>query len=276
MLDRIVSWAENNESIRGLILTGSRANSLDKIDFLSDYDIAVFGTGFEFIENNAWLINFEKRWICVHDKFDLVGYEIPTRLVIFKGTTKVDFSFHPMSVIDGITNSKELPDGFKNGFKILLDKDSILIKWAQPTGGGFLVNKPSQEEFDKNVNEFWFEIYHVAKYLTRNDLWAANFRNWAAKEALLEMMQWQQSAKCQWSLSPKPNGKDMKSWIDPKVLERLRPCFGTLEKGSMSIALEKTIQLYREVSNDTLLLLDFKNNADPDSIVSELVLKIKT
>ena len=268
MLDRIVSWAENNESIRGLILTGSRANSHDKTDFLSDYDIAVFGTGFEYISSDDWLINFEKHWICVHDRFTLVGFEIPTRLVIFNSTTKVDFSFHPMSVIETIAHNKELPDGYKNGFKILLDKDSLLIKWVQPTGDGFLVSKPSQEEFDKNVNEFWFEIYHVAKYLTRNDLWAANFRDWAAKEALLVMMQWQQSAKCRWSLSPKPNGKDMKSWIDSKVLERLRPCFSTLEKGSMSNALEKTIQLYREISNDTRLLLNFKNNTAPDSIVS--------
>jgi len=36
MLDRIVSWAENNESICGLILAGSRANSHDKTDFLSE------------------------------------------------------------------------------------------------------------------------------------------------------------------------------------------------------------------------------------------------
>lgn len=44
---------------------------------------------------------------------------------------------------------------------------------------------------------------------------------------------------------------------------------------SMSIDLEKTIQLYREISNDTRLLLNFKPNAAPDSIVSELVLKSK-
>src|SRR5258708_7275953 len=233
MLEWLVSWAERNDSIRGLILSGSKANPLDKTDFLSDYDIAVFGSSFDLIENDNWLTDLKEYWVCIHDKFETAGFEIPTRLVIFNGELKVDFSFFPTEALTRIIDAKDLPDGFKIGYEILLNKDSLLLSLPKPTGIGFVVDRPTETEYLKNQNEFWFEVYHVAKYLVRNDLWAAKSRDWSAKEYFLQMMQWHQASKCQWKLSPKPIGKDMISWVDPLILKKLRLCFGGFDKARM-------------------------------------------
>ena len=128
---------------------------------------------------------FQEFWICIHDKFDLLGFEIPTRLVIFNDKLKIDFSFHPPEILKNMIEAHELPDDLNLGYKILLDKDEALIKLPKPTNEGFVVKKPSQADCARNTEEFWFEIAHVVKYLTRNDLWTAKFRDWSAKELLL-------------------------------------------------------------------------------------------
>jgi aminoglycoside 6-adenylyltransferase len=183
MLEWLISWAEINKNIRGLILSGSKANPFDKTDFLSDYDIAVIGSGLDFIENDNWLTDLKKYWVCVHDKFELAGFEIPTRLVIFNDVLKVDFSFLPTEAITRFIAAKELPDGFNIGYKILLDKEGLLQSLPTPTGAGFEIDRPAETEYLRNQSEFWFEVYHVAKYLARNDLWAAKSRDWSAKKS---------------------------------------------------------------------------------------------
>src|SRR5690348_12034532 len=93
-LEKIISWANSIENIRAMILSGS-LTSKGKQDILSDYDIAVYGNDFAFIENDDWLNSIQEYCVCIHDRFDFLGYEIPTRLTIFDGYFKVDFSFHP-------------------------------------------------------------------------------------------------------------------------------------------------------------------------------------
>src|SRR6266487_4502005 len=107
-LEKIINWADSKDTIRALILSGSLA-AKGKKDELSDYDIAVYGTGFDFINNDNWLSEIQNYWVCIHDRFQFFGYEIPTRLTIFDSLFKVDFSFHPLALIHKILNSKTLP-----------------------------------------------------------------------------------------------------------------------------------------------------------------------
>lgn len=271
MLDWLISWAERNESIQGLILSGSKANPNDKTDLLSDYDIAVVGSSFDFIENDSWLSSLTNYWVCVHDKFEMANLEIPTRLVIFNSELKVDFSFIPTEVITEIVNTKELPDGFKIGYQILLDKDSLLKDLPKPTGIGFVITKPTDAEYFKNQNEFWFEVYHVAKYLVRNDLWVVKFLDWSCKELLLQMLEWQHGSKCQWQFSPKPNGKNLRSWSDVKTWEALHSCFGLFSEDDAFRALENTMQLYRETAKEVGNSLSCDYNQELDKNVSGVV-----
>ena len=120
-LEPFLAWAQRNDHIRGLILTGSMANDKAVKDHLSDYDIAVFGQRFDFIAIDDWLNEFQEFWICIHDKFDLLGFEIPTRLVIFNDKLKIDFSFHPPEILKNMIEAHELPDDLNLGYKILLD-----------------------------------------------------------------------------------------------------------------------------------------------------------
>ena len=275
VLGNLISWSEKNEKIRGLILSGSRVAKDNKVDFLSDFDITVVVNDIDFIKNDDWLNELQEYWVCIHDGFDLLGYEIPTRLVIFHDNLKVDFSFLKEPFLDKMSSSRLFPDGFNSGYKILLDKDSTLNNLPAPTFKAFVLNKPSEADFNRNVNEFWFEVYHVAKYLTRNDLWVAKFRDWSAKQFLLQMLQWHQGSKNNWDFSPKPDGKEMMNWLDTKILERINECFGGFEKESSWTVIENTTRLYRDVARQVSQTLNYHYNQRLDTNISEFIDKMK-
>jgi aminoglycoside 6-adenylyltransferase len=270
-LDHFLTWAEKKETIRGVILTGSRAGKSGSPHRFSDYDVAMFGNNFDFIKDDGWLNEFRKFWVCIHDQFQLLETEIPTRLVLFNNELKVDFSFLPIKILNAIIAAQELPDEFNIGYTILLDKDNLLRRLPAPAFRGFGVKRPCEAAFGKNVDEFWFEVFHVAKYLSRNDLWTAKFRDFSTKALLLQMLQWNQGSKREWAFSPKPNGKEMKEWIDTKTWERLHSCFGSFDSGNSWKVLESTVQLYRDVALETSILLHYTYNQSLDVRITKFI-----
>ena len=167
----------------------------------------------------------EDHLVCVHDKFNFQDCEIPTRLTIFDPYFKVDFSFHSLELLNKIIDGDALPDEYNIGYQVLLDKQGLAAKLAKPTFRGFIIKKPHEHEFQKNVDEFWFEVYHVAKYLSRGDLWTAMVRDRSAKEFLLQMLQWHKAIHEHWNISLKNSGKEMKTWLDKNVWDELSLCF---------------------------------------------------
>ena len=273
-LEKIINWANNKPGISTVILSGSLAGK-GKKDALSDYDIAVYGTDFDFIKNDDWLRDIDDYAVCIHDSFEFSGYEIPTRLTIFDETFKIDFSFHPIQAMHALISQKKLPDAYNIGYQILLDKEGIASKMQKPTYQGFAVSKPSANEFEHNSKEFWFEIYHVAKYLSRNDLWAAKSRDWAAKEWLRKMLEWYHAVKMNWTFSPKNEGKNMKEWMDEKIWKELHGTFGRFDRKDSWSSMEKTIKIYRKFAIKTATHLKYKYNTKTDDAISGFIRKLK-
>lgn len=271
-LDKIVRWAEKNPSVNALLLSGSLAGRGRK-DIFSDYDIAVYGNNFDFIDDDEWLKQIGNYLVCIHDNFEFLSYPIPTRLTIFDDISKVDFSFHPVQLLQTLTELEKLPDDYNIGYRILLDKDGTAARLKAPTFTGFVIKKPSPEEFENNVKEFWFEIYHVAKYLSRGDLWTAKWRAWAAKKFLLSMLEWNHAIKARWKFSPKKDGKNMKDWVDKKIWKELEDCFGRFDKRDSWKALQKTIKLYQRIAPKTAEHLKYPYDQKLDHGISKFIKK---
>lgn len=273
-LEKIINWANSIHGIRALILSGSLTGK-GKQDVLSDYDIAVYGNEFDFIENDDWLNSIQEHWVCIHDCFKLLGYEIPTRLTIFDAYFKVDFSFHPMEELQRMIDEKIIPDDYNIGYEVLLDKDGLLKELPKPTYKGFELIKPDEKIFRENVKEFWFECYHVAKYLYRNDLWIVKARDHATKKFLLQMMEWNEACKRNWNFSPKDHGKQMNDWIDKNYWSELQNCFGRFDKEESWNALMNTIQLYQTVAKETAKFLDYSYNERLDERMFQFIKDLK-
>lgn len=277
ILSKICEWAELNEDIRAAILIGSRASN-ELSDELADYDISLFVRGdHEKIKNDTWLSSIANHWVCVHEKIDWKGEVIPTRLVIFENGIKVDFAFYREETLLELSQMKSLPNAYDCGYKILVDKDKVAEQMATPSMKAFQLSRPTQDEFETVIKEFWFEAYHVAKYLKRGDLWAAKFRDWGMKDPfLLTMIRWNESAKHGWNYGTHVQGRKMESWVSKATWRMLHHCFSHFEVEDSWESLDKTISLFRDLAKETGDFLNYPYQKELDGQMFKYIKNLKS
>jgi aminoglycoside 6-adenylyltransferase len=263
ILSRILDWANNTDSVRVVLLVGSRAQG-KKVDKFSDFDLSIFGHNFEFIRDDQWLKKISDPVICIHDEFSWEDQVIPTRLTIFDDLTKVDFSFHPMGLLNEMVQTKLLKPAYGNGYTILIDKEGIGPRIPNPDMHAYEMKKPEEREFQLAIREFWFEAYHVVKYLARKDLWAAKSRDWATKSWLLRMMQWNSVGLSGPGLQLKSEGRDMQNWLPAEIYDELKKCFCGLNLHEQWSGLISTSNLFCKLSQDTAKLFGFPYDHNPE------------
>ncbi len=261
MLEKMVEWGKKEDPVRALILLGSRAGR-QPVDNFSDYDLSIFCDIDEFYtESESWPTHFGNVWVCVKEKIFCKGKIFPSRLVIFEGGIKVDFSFLSLDVLAEIAQSSALPDNYSLGYKILLDKDDRAARMLPPQ---FEVKaiKPPEQEFHEVIKEFWFEIYHIGVYLKRGDLWSVKFRSWAAHSFLLRMIEWHAQAENDWRCSTPPIGKKMSSWVNKDLWKNLHGIFAHFDVEDSWKALFNTMELFKRITAETAQSLNISSRED--------------
>ncbi len=276
IITKVLNWAKKEESIRAVILTGSRAQKDQVTDDLSDYDIAVFCTNYEkFLKDNKWLLEIEKVWVSIPEKFYVNDNFFETRLVIFDKGINVDFAFTSIDTLENFTKNKRLPDEYNIGYKVFLDKDGLTCNLSEPLGQGFKISKPTEKEFLDLCKIFWFEVYHIAKYIKREDLWFAKFRDSDLKNRfLIKMIQWNVCAKHDWNLTTHSLGKRMESWIDKKNWNELFKIFAYFDKDDSRKALLEMMTFFRRIARETAKNCGYSYLEDVDKNISDYVLNL--
>jgi aminoglycoside 6-adenylyltransferase len=274
ILDRVIEWTNNENSIRTVILEGSHVAGV--ANRFSDYDLALFCTSYDlYIKDEGWLSNIGNVWVCVHEKLQRGDRTFPTRLVIFEGGTKVDFAFYTMDILHGLVHGKSLPEEYARGYSVLVDKDSLAVTLPTPIQKERPSKKPSEREFQRIINEFWFEAYHVAIYLKRGDLWSVKFRSAAMNAFLLTVIEWEAQARLGWSQTTPPHGKRMASWVDRGTWEALQKVFAHFDADDSWHALFHALELFRHLSVGLSQQLGFDYPEVMDKNISGFILKLR-
>ena len=274
LLTKIIDWAKEQEPIRALILEGSMA-ATEGADHLSDYDVNMFISDPQhYVQDESWLSLFSEIWTYVPDKTDYQGMTFPTRLVIFKDGIKVDFILYSTDVLKNFSTAG-LPDNYDIGYRVLLDKDGMTDKLPAPSFKGYRIGRPTARDFIDCVKEFWFEAYHVAKYLTRNDLWVAKSRDWNTKVLLIRMIEWHERGKHGWEYRTHPLGKQMRSWVSADTWQELVGSFSQLERDDGWLALFATVELFGRISRETAKLVGCNYPTDLENNILVFAKKLK-
>lgn len=250
ILGRILEWAQSESEIRVMILEGSRASDTTT-DTLSDYDLNLFVTDYaKYTSDNHWITKFDAVLVYQKEKFFHKGMEIPTRLVVYENSPKVDFSFWPISILREIVDGKTLPERYRNGCTVLFDKDNIAQGMPPPCFDGFIISKPTTDEVLTTIYNFWFEAYCVAKYLKRNSLWYAKIlENGPIKRFLLQMILWNESSKDDWKNNKiHQEGKNLEAHIDEDTKKALTDCFSGYGKSDTWNSLCAMMKLFKKLS----------------------------
>lgn len=276
ILMRIVDWANEEEPIRALILEGSLA-SKEEADDLSDYDINMFITDPQpYVQDDSWLSLLGDIWVSIPEKVVHKRTAYASRLVIFKDGIKVDFVMYSTDVLKEFATAGRLPENYDVGYRVLLDKDRMTDKLPAPSFMGYRSGRPTSKDFTDCVSEFWFEAYHVAKYLKRNDLWPARFRDWNTKILLLRMIEWHERGKHGWNYRTNPTGKNMQSWVSPDILGELSRSFAHSDREDNWQALFATFNLFGRISRETAKLIGCTYPADLENNIVAFAKKQKT
>ena len=221
ILTQFDRWAQSNDLIRAAVLTSSRVGPEGAIDFLSDYDIELFVADMEtFQKDDEWLGVFGPimvRWpFKPRSTFD---EQWLTRLVLFKDGVRIDFQITDQMAIK--------PDAYEDGYKILVDKDNLTAELNEPTYSQHFVKKPSQEEYDVLVHEFWWNATYVPKYLWRDELpFAASMQGQAVRDKYLRtVIEWSIGLQHDWSVNTGVCGKRFKRYLDAETWSEFESTF---------------------------------------------------
>jgi aminoglycoside 6-adenylyltransferase len=261
---RVLEWAEREEPVRAVVLVGSRAAS-GTIDELSDYDLAIFARTHEsYLQDDHWLSSIGRAWVCIPDHYEMGSTVIPTRLVLFDPGVKVDFAFHPLSLLSDVTSG--------GAHKVLLDKDGLARERSHRDREASAV--PDEPAFVRLVHEFWFEAYHVAKYLHRGELWLVKSRDAATKALLLQMMEWHAWASHGPGYDTGWEGRGLERWVARPVWTDLHETFSGFDAEGSRRALYATIRLFRRLAQEAAERLGYAYPREVDDDIRGFIERV--
>ncbi|MFI6729808.1 aminoglycoside 6-adenylyltransferase [Streptomyces atratus] len=259
LLARILEWVGKDPRITGVVQTGSRARGL-RVDQYSDLDIELIGPRWkELAAEDSW-------FHAVGDVLVALPFESegapdadpswPTRLVVYAGGRKVDFTVAGEQRITRMI-SGGLDPLYDHGFVVHCDKTGLLGRLPSARVAPPLRPLPRQEEYQRTVTEFWFEASQVPVYVARDDLWVAQFRQNTMREMLLRMLEWfaqtdPENPRETWHI-----GHHMKEWLPEEHWMRVVETFGHLDAEDIMTAHRASMDLFEATSQEVARRLSF-------------------
>ncbi len=276
IVKRIVNWAKDQKAIKTIILEGSIAT--DKpTDWLSDFDLSVFVTdASSYLDHNEWIYRFDDVIIYQKTSFEAYGYLIPSRLVVYKNSPRVDFAFYPLDVLAN-NIARELPEPYKNGYRVILDKEGYTDQLDPPTGDGFIITKPAEDVFLKTIYNFWYEVYCVAKYLHRERLFFSKLvENSYIKEFLLNMILWYESGRDGWQNNEIHQlGKNLELKVSKRLRDDLTDCFSGYNIDDTWASLYGMTRLFKRLSIEVAKMMGVEYPEERVNEVERFIQSIK-
>ena len=149
-----------------------------------------------------------------------------------------------------------LCDLYRRGYRVLLDKQGVTGMLPEPDGRPEPRPLPTEEEYLHAVSVFWFEAYHQAGYLAREDLWALKFRDGTMKKYLRKMLEWAAVIRDP-DADVRQIGHGMRSWVDDRTWADLHGVWGGFDADSSRQALMATVEVFRRVAREVAGALGF-------------------
>jgi len=243
VLAQFDKWAQGNDLIRAAILTSSRVNPERETDFLSDYDIELYVADLApFQKDDQWLNAFGPIMVRWPFRPRSTGKEGGiTRLILFKDGVRIDFQISDQKTIE--------PDAYDDGYRVLIDKDKLTAGISKPTFSKHLISKPSREEYDTLVQEFWWNATYVPKHLWRDELpFAASSAQGIRDEYLRTIIEWYIGLQNNWSVNTGLCGRWFKRYLDKETWAEYTSTFAGADIEENWKAFFMAVALFRKLA----------------------------
>jgi len=242
-LQKLIDFANENDSIRGMVLQGSYINKNAPVDVFSDLDPLFYVTDVnEFINEFSWKDQFGEVVSYFHDEWDskdnLKAY---TRLTLFKDGFKLDFGFQDVKLAK-YANDMEL-------YKVYVDKDDFIPQPEVTDDSKFYVKKPTEEEFHKQLEDFFFDSSYVVKTIYREELFFQKEMEGILHSKIIHLLNWYIGMQHDFKINLGHTGRYFKKHLTKVEWEMIERTYCGPCVDSSIRALYKSFDLVRYLGN---------------------------
>ncbi len=254
VLQALMAWAAQRDDLRAMIMTSTRAAPQAKVDRFSDYDIILFVKDIHpFHMDRNWLAAFGDVLVAYWDQVyhdEESGYEQFGNVVQFADGLKIDFTICPTATLRHIANQAKLPAEYDAGYRILLDKDKLTEGLPTPTHKAYIPERPSQELYLTQINDFFSDVPYVAKCLWRDELFPAKWcLDYDMKHVYLrQMLEWRAEQDHDWSVAIGSLGKGVKRLLPSDIWSEVEQSFAGADPEANWESLDNTVEVFRRVA----------------------------
>jgi aminoglycoside 6-adenylyltransferase len=186
------------------------------------------------------------------DEHVLYGGTTYFRGVVYDDGVRVDYTLWPDELLVRVSAAPSLPADLDVGYRVLLDKDGATAGWPAPTYRAHVPPKPTREEFDALVHEFWWDAICTAKALWRGEIVFAKFcLDYDAKlVALRRFLEWRIELDHDWSIRPGVYGRRLERLLPEDLWSQLAGTYVGAGVEENWDALFRTTALFRHVARE--------------------------
>lgn len=266
MMGLILDFAQESESVRAVIMNGSRVNPNAPRDIFQDYDIVFIVTSVtDFVHDRSWMERFGDLIIMqTPDEMGGTAAEPLHRfafLMQFADGNRIDLTFYAADHLDTFTR-----DSLS---RLLLDKDGRIEPYAEPSDSDYLTKLPTAAAFAECCNEFWWVSTYIAKGLWRRELSYAKYMyERPVRDMLLRMLQWHIGVKTEFAVDSGKCGKYFERFLEPKQWEAFVQSYPDGDYDNMWQGLETMCGLFRETAKEVARHCGFVYNSQEDERVT--------
>lgn len=250
----IFDRANRDEHIVAVLLNGSRANPLARVDEMQDFDIVYVVDELEPWLTYDWTVDFGSVVMMQEPEgMQLFSKEFPGTyawLMLFEDGNRIDLTLVAKSKIDVYC---------KDPMTIcLLDKTGVFQDMPEPTAKQFYTHIPTEAEFQDALNEFFWVSTYVAKGLWRHEyFYAAKHLNVEMRNMLLLMADWLAACRHEGYCYTGKCDRYLEVCLDEDSCHKLMDTY-RLENEEMVIScMQQMIKLMREFALEVAQTLHF-------------------
>ena len=264
---QLVAWAESVQAVSVILVVGSQARQVKPADEYSDLDISLYVSWNDEYEDEFylhWMRDFAPVWMILEEHHD----ETKSWLILYQGGIKVDFSVTPVGALQSLIDEKTLWDAQQRGYQILLDKDGIAVQLPAPTPfSPPPYTPPTQEQFVKRVEGYFYGAVYVAKQIRRGNLWKIKWADQIQQTMLLEMLEWHAHATHDSPMDTYYRGDFMRDWVSEATWQELHNVFAHFNAADSQNSLITSVRLFTRLTEETAVKLGYEY---PQGMVEEV------
>jgi aminoglycoside 6-adenylyltransferase len=267
MMELILGFAQKEERVRAVVMSGSRGDAAAPRDRFQDYDIVYMVTDVdEFVEDRRWIDRFGE--ILIMQTPDENGTPAPDRrdsfafLMLFTDGNRIDLTLHPVHKMNSVPlDSLSVP---------LLDKDGLFAQLPPASNRDYLPVPPTAKQFSDCCNEFWWVSTYIAKGMWRRELAYAKYMfDRPVRDMLMLMLTWHIGIQTNFEESPGKVGKYFEKYLEPQKWQAFVETYPDGNYEHIWRALFIMCDLFRETSQGVAAHFGYAYPLDEDQRVSD-------